>query len=79
MPSLLQYPAGWAGSRGSPGERITQAIPPSFGTGYEIAINVVGGDPLAVLDARNWVYDYQNGIFWQQTASASPDVEFGDL
>jgi len=71
----LTYPVGHA----SAGERITTAIPPSYGSSYEIVVKLVGGATLAVGDGRNWVYDYENGYFWQQTAGASPDPDTADV
>lgn len=71
----LTYPVG----HDREGERITTAIPPSYGSGYEIAVKLVGGATLAVGDARNWVYDYENGYYWQQDSSATPDPDIADL
>jgi hypothetical protein len=38
-----------------------------------------GASVIVVLDARNWFYDYTNGIFFQQTASATPAPATIDL
>jgi hypothetical protein len=53
------------------GERVKNAIAPNYGTGYEAQLyagaTLIGGG-----DARNWIYQYESGVLFQQTASASP-------
>ena len=75
----LTYPVG----NPNAGDRITTAIPPSYGPGYEINIRLaeaIGGDfKLYVNDDRGWVYDYENGFFWQQTPNSSPSVATADI
>lgn len=63
----------------SGGQTITGAIPPSFGTGYELRLTDSTDSVIAVLDARNWVYDYANGVWFQQTANSSPAPASGAL
>lgn len=72
---LCKYPTG----HGKAGQIIKLAIPPSFGSGYEIAVKDSGGTPIPVLDARNWVYSYNEGVYFQQTPSASPAPAKADL
>jgi len=77
----LTWPAGHSNYQdpntyGSPPDinqvnRIKTAIPPSYNSspvpdGYEIAITLVGSIPLSVTDSRDWVFDYENGFFWQE-------------
>jgi hypothetical protein len=69
------YPTGHA----SAGQRIRNAIDTSFGTGYRGIVKDSGASEIVALDARNWFYDYTNGIFFQQTASASPAPATIDL
>jgi len=45
-----------------------QIIPPSFGSGYTVtAFHTSSGETqITALDARDWVLDYYNGVFFQQ-------------
>jgi hypothetical protein len=45
-----------------------QIIPPSFGNGYTVtAFHTSSGETqITALDARDWVLDYFNGVFFQQ-------------
>lgn len=54
------------------GERIYNVVPHSFGNAYEAVIKGSDGTRIVEFDARDWVYQYQPGIFFQQTANASP-------
>jgi hypothetical protein len=54
------------------GQRVYNAVPHSYGNAYEAAITGMGGGRIAEFDARDWVYQYQPGIFFQQTAHATP-------
>lgn len=54
------------------GERIYNTVPHSFGNAYEAVIRGADGSRIVEFDARDWVYQYQPGIFFQQTANASP-------
>ena len=47
------------------GDRITNAIYPGFGFQYE-SKPYAGAALISPGDARNWVYQYNSGIFWQQ-------------
>jgi len=56
-----------------------QLIPPSFATAYEATPYYGGsgtkgsGTVIPVLDARDWYFDYFNGIFFQQDPSGTGD------
>lgn len=54
------------------GQRVSGVVPPSFGDAYEIVVKGSDGSRIPPLDARDWVYQYQPGILFQQTANASP-------
>ena len=62
------YPANHAKA----GQRIHNVVPHSFGNAYEAVITGSDGARIVEFDARDWVYQYQPGIFFQQTANASP-------
>jgi hypothetical protein len=62
------YPEGHAKA----GQRIYNVVPHSFGNAYEAVIKGSDGSRIVEFDARDWVYQYQPGIFFQQTANASP-------
>ena len=62
------YPANHAKA----GQRIYNVVPHSFGNAYEAIIRGSDGSRIVEFDARDWVYQYQPGIFFQQTANASP-------
>ena len=62
------YPVGHAKA----GQRIYNVVPHSFGNAYEAVIKGSDGSRIVEFDARDWVYQYQPGIFFQQTANASP-------
>jgi hypothetical protein len=53
------------------GLRVVNTIPPSYGFLYE-AKPYAGGTLIPPGDSRDWLYQYQSGIFYQQTANASP-------
>jgi hypothetical protein len=54
------------------GERITNAINPSYGFQYE-AKPFASGVAIPVNDPRDWIYQYQSGVFYQQdVVGASP-------
>lgn len=50
----------------SSGDRITNAINPSFGVGYEAKPSDTGATPIPVDDPKDWIYQYQSGIYFQQ-------------
>lgn len=54
------------------GQRIYNTVPHSFGNAYEAVIRGADGSRIVEFDARDWVYQYQPGVFFQQTANASP-------
>lgn len=47
------------------GDRVRNAIPPSYGVGYE-AKPFDGTNQIPVGDPRDWIYQYNSGIFFQQ-------------
>ena len=54
------------------GHRIYNTVPHSFGNAYEAVIRASDGTRITEFDARDWVYQYQPGILFQQTANATP-------
>ena len=62
------YPAGHVNA----GQRVTNVIPNSFGNAYEVVLKGSDNSRISVFDARDWVYQYQPGILFQQTANATP-------
>lgn len=54
------------------GERLYNAVPHSFGNSYEAVVRAADGTRITEFDSRDWVYQYQPGIFFQQTAHANP-------
>ena len=62
------YPAGHPKA----GQRVLNTVPHSFSNAYEAVIRAADGTRITEFDARDWVYQYQPGIFFQQTANASP-------
>jgi hypothetical protein len=56
-----------------------QLIPPSFATAYEVKPYYGGsatkdsGTQIPLLDARDWYFDYFNGVFFQQDPSGTGD------
>jgi len=54
------------------GQRIYNTVPHSFSNVYEAVIRAADGTRITEFDARDWVYQYQPGIFFQQTANANP-------
>lgn len=62
------YPANHAKA----GQRIYNVVPHSFGNAYAAIIRGSDGARIVEFDSRDWVYQYQPGIFFQQTANASP-------
>lgn len=74
-------PAGYSGSLGSPGDPVTNVIPPSFGLDYELTLYDTESDSIPVADSRDWVFQYQTGILWQETppSNSNDDPGSGDL
>jgi hypothetical protein len=62
------YPAGHPKA----GQRVLNTVPHSFSNVYEAVIRAADGTRITEFDSRDWVYQYQPGIFFQQTANASP-------
>lgn len=62
------YPVGHSKA----GQRVINTVPHSFGNAYEAVITGIDGSRIVEFDARDWVYQYQPGIFFQQTANATP-------
>lgn len=50
------------------GDRVTGAIPDTFGIGY-LAQPKFGGNAIPVGDQRDWIYQYNSGIFFQEEGS----------
>lgn len=50
------------------GDRVRRAIPDSFGTGY-LARPFYMGNAIPVGDQRDWIYQYNSGIFFQEDGS----------
>lgn len=61
------YPVGHSKA----GQRVVNSIPPTYGTGYE-AKPYASATLIPPGDSRDWIYQYQSGVFYQQTANASP-------
>lgn len=53
------------------GTRVENNIPPAFGNGYEAVPIDVNGDPIPVADARDWIFEYQNGVWFQEDDTPS--------
>lgn len=51
------------------GDRVRNAIPPAYGVGYE-AKPYAGLNLISPGDQRDWIYQYNSGIFFQQDGSA---------
>jgi hypothetical protein len=47
-------------------EMLKNIIPPSFGFGYEAKPIDTGSQPIPVGDPRDWIFQYQSGVFFQQ-------------
>jgi hypothetical protein len=62
------YPAGHPKA----GQRVLNTVPHSFSNAYEAVIRAADGTRITEFDSRDWVYQYQPGIFFQQIANASP-------
>lgn len=54
------------------GQRVTNVIPNSFGNAYEVVLKASNNSRISEFDARDWVYQYQPGILFQQTPNATP-------
>ena len=54
------------------GQRVTGVIPHSFGNAYEVVLKASDNSRISEFDARDWVYQYQPGVLFQQTANATP-------
>jgi hypothetical protein len=52
------------------GDRMLSLISNSFGGDFE-AKPFVGSTPIPVLDDRNWIYQYNSGIFYQDNITSS--------
>lgn len=48
------------------GDRIQNAISYQYGVGYEAKPFDTGAAAISVGDPRNWIYQYQSGVFFQQ-------------
>lgn len=66
---LTYYPASHPTKAG---QRLYNAVPHSFSNTYEAVIKAADNTRITEFDSRDWVYQYQPGIFFQQTANASP-------
>jgi hypothetical protein len=53
------------------GERISGCISPMYGDGYQATL-YAGAIAISVNDPRDWVFQYDAGVLFQQTANASP-------
>lgn len=53
------------------GSRVRGSIPPSYGSSYE-AKPFAGAAVISVGDSRDWLYQYNSGVFFQQIPNASP-------
>lgn len=71
---FLNFPSG-SSSTGV----IKNAIPVSFGSGYQIEVYDINNNKIPILDSRNWIYDYSSGTFFQQTPNATPEPAFANL
>lgn len=58
----------------SSGVRVTGAIPPSYGVSYEAKPYSSGSTLIPPGDARNWIYQYNSGVFFQQDVVGSSPV-----
>jgi hypothetical protein len=56
------------------GDRVKNAISPSFGYKYE-AKPYDGAYKIAVGDPKNWIYQYEAGIYYQQNIIGSTPIE----
>ena len=54
-------------------ERVLNAISPSFGYSYEAKPYDANTNAISVGDARNWIYQYNSGIFFQEATSGPSD------
>jgi len=50
----------------NPGDRVRNSIPPSYGIGYEAKPYSTGNVLIPPGDPRNWIFQYNSGIFFQQ-------------
>jgi len=53
------------------GQRVKNAISPTYGFSYEAQL-YTGGTLIGAGDARDWIYQYESGVLFQQTPSALP-------
>lgn len=53
------------------GQRVKNAISPTYGVGYE-AKPFAGVNPIAVNDPIDWIYQYQSGVFYFQDPGSLP-------
>jgi hypothetical protein len=68
--SNLPYAYGVGSLTGiQPGDRIRNIISPSFGDLFE-AKPFAGANPISVGDQRDWIFQYNSGIFFQEDGSA---------
>lgn len=59
----------------SAGDRVKNAISFSYGNGYEAipyAGSPIPANRISIGDARNWVYQYQSGVFYQENTGSTP-------
>jgi len=54
------------------GQRITGAISPQYGDGYEAKIIATDSTIISVNDSREWLYQYFSGVYFQQNSNATP-------
>ena len=54
------------------GQRVINSISSSYGTGYGATVFDSSNNQIFLLDSRDWIYQYNSGVYWQQTANASP-------
>ena len=54
------------------GQRVINSISSSYGSGYGATVFDSSNSQIALLDSRDWIYQYNSGVYWQQTANASP-------
>ena len=60
------YFAQYQGGHPNAGQRVKNAINTKFGLNYEAVVRDVNTDRIFITDPREWIYQYQPGIFYQQ-------------
>lgn len=58
-------------------DRVRDSIPPSYGVGYEAKPYSTGPSIIPPGDPRNWIYQYNSGVFFQQDVIGSTPVSIG--